>query len=82
MYDADNSKLICLFLVFLFFLLFSENINICPECGSDHVVQLASQSTPYSSTPIHRSPRPDSGDEHLDITQSTQGANKVGRSEQ
>ncbi|XP_041822149.1 serine/threonine-protein kinase 11-interacting protein isoform X2 [Chelmon rostratus] len=53
-----------------------ENINICPECGSDHVVQLASQSTPYSSTPIHRSPRPDSGDEHLDITQSTQGANK------
>uniref|UniRef100_A0A8C9XT53 Serine/threonine-protein kinase 11-interacting protein n=1 Tax=Sander lucioperca TaxID=283035 RepID=A0A8C9XT53_SANLU len=49
-------------------------INICPECGSDHVVQLAGQSTPYSSTPIRRSPRPESGDDHLDINQS---ANKV-----
>ncbi|XP_078099705.1 serine/threonine-protein kinase 11-interacting protein isoform X7 [Sander vitreus] len=46
------------------------NSNICPECGSDHVVQLAGQSTPYSSTPIRRSPRPESGDDHLDINQS------------
>ncbi|XP_039997864.1 serine/threonine-protein kinase 11-interacting protein isoform X2 [Xiphias gladius] len=50
--------------------------NICPECGSDHVVQLAGQSTPYSSTPIHRSSRPNSEDDHLNITQSTHSANK------
>ncbi|KAG7239293.1 hypothetical protein INR49_029258 [Caranx melampygus] len=50
--------------------------NICPECGSDHVVQLAVQSTPYSSTPIHRPSRPDSEDYHLDITQSTHSATK------
>uniref|UniRef100_A0A4W6F133 Serine/threonine-protein kinase 11-interacting protein n=1 Tax=Lates calcarifer TaxID=8187 RepID=A0A4W6F133_LATCA len=52
-------------------------INICPECGSDHVVQLAGLSTPYSSTPIHRPSRPDSEDDHLDVTQSTCSANKV-----
>uniref|UniRef100_A0A3B4WVV2 Serine/threonine-protein kinase 11-interacting protein n=1 Tax=Seriola lalandi dorsalis TaxID=1841481 RepID=A0A3B4WVV2_SERLL len=52
-------------------------INICPECGSDHVVQLAVQSTPYSSTPIHRPSRPDSEDDHLDITQSTRSVTKV-----
>ncbi|XP_044043779.1 serine/threonine-protein kinase 11-interacting protein isoform X2 [Siniperca chuatsi] len=52
------------------------NSNICPECGSDHVVQLAGQSTPYSSTPIHCSSRPDSEDDHLDITQSTRSVNK------
>ncbi|XP_034720239.1 serine/threonine-protein kinase 11-interacting protein isoform X2 [Etheostoma cragini] len=46
------------------------NNNICPDCGSDHVVQLAGQSSPYSSTPIQRSPRPESGDDHLDIDQS------------
>ncbi|XP_008299492.1 serine/threonine-protein kinase 11-interacting protein [Stegastes partitus] len=47
--------------------------HICPECGSDHVVQVAGQSAPYSSTPI-RSSRPDSDDDHLDITQSTRSA--------
>ncbi|XP_070786725.1 serine/threonine-protein kinase 11-interacting protein [Enoplosus armatus] len=52
------------------------NCNICPECGSDHVVQLAGQSSPYSSTPIRRSSRPDREDGHLDVTQSTQSANK------
>ncbi|XP_018516543.1 serine/threonine-protein kinase 11-interacting protein isoform X2 [Lates calcarifer] len=52
------------------------NSNICPECGSDHVVQLAGLSTPYSSTPIHRPSRPDSEDDHLDVTQSTCSANK------
>ncbi|XP_032362495.1 serine/threonine-protein kinase 11-interacting protein isoform X2 [Etheostoma spectabile] len=46
------------------------NNNICPDCGSDHVVQLAGQSSPYSSTPNQRSPRPESGDDHLDIDQS------------
>ncbi|KAI3366106.1 hypothetical protein L3Q82_009934, partial [Scortum barcoo] len=52
------------------------NNNICPECGSDHVVELAGRSTSFTSTPIHRSSRPDSEDDHLDITQSTQSANK------
>ncbi|XP_060888124.1 serine/threonine-protein kinase 11-interacting protein isoform X2 [Labrus mixtus] len=50
--------------------------NICPDCGSDHVVQLASQPTPYTSTPIRQSSRPDSEDDHLDITQSTRSVNK------
>ncbi|KAM7375280.1 hypothetical protein PAMA_014398 [Pampus argenteus] len=52
------------------------NTDICPECGSDHVVQLAGQSTPYSSTPIHRPSRPEHDDDHLDITQSPCSANK------
>uniref|UniRef100_UPI0037E8D0BE serine/threonine-protein kinase 11-interacting protein n=1 Tax=Semicossyphus pulcher TaxID=241346 RepID=UPI0037E8D0BE len=47
------------------------NGNICPECGSDHVVQLAGQPAPQSSTPIRHSSRPDSEDDHLDMTQST-----------
>ncbi|XP_020497825.2 serine/threonine-protein kinase 11-interacting protein isoform X1 [Labrus bergylta] len=50
--------------------------NICPDCGSDHVVQLASQPTPYTSTPIRQSSRPDSEDDHLDTTQSTRSVNK------
>ncbi|XP_049611417.1 serine/threonine-protein kinase 11-interacting protein isoform X2 [Syngnathus scovelli] len=29
----------------------------CPECGSDHLIQLAGQSFPYSSTPIQRPSR-------------------------
>ncbi|XP_045915214.1 serine/threonine-protein kinase 11-interacting protein isoform X2 [Micropterus dolomieu] len=44
------------------------NCNICPECGSDHVVQLASQSTPYSSTPIHCSSKQQ--DEYTDASSS------------
>ncbi|XP_070711928.1 serine/threonine-protein kinase 11-interacting protein isoform X3 [Pempheris klunzingeri] len=48
------------------------NSNVCPDCGSDHVVQLAGQSAPYSSTPIHHSLRPDSEDSRLNITQSKQ----------
>ncbi|XP_029302086.1 LOW QUALITY PROTEIN: serine/threonine-protein kinase 11-interacting protein [Cottoperca gobio] len=52
------------------------NLNICPECGSDHVIQLARQSTPYCSTPIQRSSRPESEDDHLDTNQSTRSANK------
>ncbi|KAM7365656.1 hypothetical protein PAMP_016571 [Pampus punctatissimus] len=52
------------------------NTDICPECGSDHVVQLAGQSTPYSSTPIHRPSRLECEDDHLDITQSPRRANK------
>ncbi|XP_035808042.1 serine/threonine-protein kinase 11-interacting protein isoform X2 [Amphiprion ocellaris] len=50
--------------------------QICPECGSDHVVQVTGHSAPYSSTPIHRSSRLDSENDHLDITQSTCSANK------
>lgn len=49
--------------------------QICPECGSDHVVQVAVQSSPYSSTPIQRSSRPDSEDDR-DITESMQSAYK------
>ncbi|XP_024144725.1 serine/threonine-protein kinase 11-interacting protein [Oryzias melastigma] len=44
--------------------------QICPECGSDHVVQVAAQSAPYCSTPIRRPSRPDSEDERLESTQS------------
>lgn len=50
--------------------------HVCPECGSDHVVQLAGHSAPCSSTPIQRSSRPESEDDHLDINQSTRSANK------
>lgn len=61
------------------FCFFPGNNNICPECGSDHVVQLAGQSAPYCSTPIKRSLRPDSEDEQLDIIQNMQSATKVFR---
>ncbi|CAJ1086801.1 serine/threonine-protein kinase 11-interacting protein isoform X3 [Xyrichtys novacula] len=50
--------------------------NICPDCGSDHVVQLASQSAPHTSTPIRNSSRPDSEDDHLDLNQSFPSLNK------
>ncbi|XP_019128793.2 serine/threonine-protein kinase 11-interacting protein isoform X2 [Larimichthys crocea] len=50
--------------------------NICPECGSDHVVQLAGQSTPYCSTPIRQSSRPDSEDDRLNRTQSARSISK------
>lgn len=50
--------------------------QICPECGSDHVVQVAVQTSTYSSTPIQRSFRADSDDDHRDITVSMQSANK------
>uniref|UniRef100_A0A4W5PIY4 Serine/threonine kinase 11 interacting protein n=1 Tax=Hucho hucho TaxID=62062 RepID=A0A4W5PIY4_9TELE len=42
---------------------------ICPECGSDHVVQLAGQSAPSTSTPVHTpvhgSPCRDGTDRHF-----------------
>ncbi|KAM9836279.1 serine/threonine-protein kinase 11-interacting protein isoform 2-T2 [Aulostomus maculatus] len=52
--------------------------DICPECGSDHVVELVGRSPPYSSTPVPRASRPESEDDHLDITQSTRSATKEG----
>ncbi|KAM3585336.1 uncharacterized protein V6R79_014870 [Siganus canaliculatus] len=53
------------------------NRNICPECGSDHVVQLAGRSSPYSSTPIHHLSRPSSVEDHLDVSpRCTEKANK------
>ena len=61
----------------IFGCLLPGNANICPECGSDHVVQLAGQAAPCCSTPIRCSSRPDSEDDRLDITQSTRSANKV-----
>ncbi|XP_029942141.1 serine/threonine-protein kinase 11-interacting protein [Salarias fasciatus] len=37
-----------------------EKADICPECGGDHVVQVALQSAPpYSSTPVHQSSEDD-----------------------
>ncbi|XP_041638092.1 serine/threonine-protein kinase 11-interacting protein isoform X2 [Cheilinus undulatus] len=50
--------------------------NVCPDCGSDHIVQLAAQSSPYTSTPIRHTSRPDSEDDHLEKTQSTRSINK------
>uniref|UniRef100_A0A8C7CQW9 Serine/threonine-protein kinase 11-interacting protein n=1 Tax=Oncorhynchus kisutch TaxID=8019 RepID=A0A8C7CQW9_ONCKI len=42
-----------------------EDTVICPECGSDHVVQLAGQSAPSTSTPVHGSPCQDGTDRHF-----------------
>uniref|UniRef100_A0A674B741 Serine/threonine-protein kinase 11-interacting protein n=1 Tax=Salmo trutta TaxID=8032 RepID=A0A674B741_SALTR len=46
-----------------------EDTVICPECGSDHVVQLAGQSAPSTSTPVHTpvhgSPCQDGTDRHF-----------------
>ncbi|KAK1876486.1 Serine/threonine-protein kinase 11-interacting protein [Dissostichus eleginoides] len=52
------------------------DINICPECGSDHVVHVDGQSTPYSSTPNKHSSRPESEDDLLHVIHSTRNANK------
>uniref|UniRef100_A0A3Q1K221 Serine/threonine-protein kinase 11-interacting protein n=1 Tax=Anabas testudineus TaxID=64144 RepID=A0A3Q1K221_ANATE len=49
----------------------------CPECDSDHVVQLAGQTTPYSSTPIHHSSVPNSENDYLDTAQSIYSSNKA-----
>lgn len=46
-------------------------VTICPECGSDQVVQLAGPSGPYSSTPINNSSIQDS-DINVPINQSLQ----------
>lgn len=62
----------------MFFSLFSGRGHTCPECGSDHVVQIADQSTPpYSSTPIYSQSRPDVEDDLLDGTHTSRSANKV-----
>ncbi|XP_041834979.1 serine/threonine-protein kinase 11-interacting protein isoform X2 [Melanotaenia boesemani] len=50
--------------------------HICPECGSDHVVQVVDQSAPYSSTPIHGSPNPDAENNLPDNIQINLGSNK------
>uniref|UniRef100_A0A8C8LWU6 Serine/threonine-protein kinase 11-interacting protein n=1 Tax=Oncorhynchus tshawytscha TaxID=74940 RepID=A0A8C8LWU6_ONCTS len=42
-----------------------EDTVICPECGSDHVVQLAGQSAPSTSTPVHGSPCQEGTDRHF-----------------
>ncbi|XP_029373296.1 serine/threonine-protein kinase 11-interacting protein isoform X2 [Echeneis naucrates] len=52
--------------------------DICPECGSDHVVQLADPSTLYSSTPVDQPSRPNSEDECLYKTRITRGPTKDG----
>ncbi|XP_072235448.1 serine/threonine-protein kinase 11-interacting protein [Leuresthes tenuis] len=50
--------------------------RLCPECGSDHVVQVIDPAAARSSTPIYRSSRPDSEDDQLDVNQTTCSANK------
>lgn len=52
-----------------FFLIGS--VTICPECGSDQVVQLAGPPGPYSSTPMNNSSIQDS-DINVPINQSLQ----------
>lgn len=47
------------------------SVTICPECGSDQVVQLAGPPGPYSSTPINDSSIQDS-DINVPISQSLQ----------
>ncbi|KAG7503586.1 hypothetical protein JOB18_041325 [Solea senegalensis] len=51
--------------------------HICPQCGSDHVVERTGQPTPYSSTPINYSPLLESEDDHLHISQSSRSVHKV-----
>lgn len=51
-------------------------MTVCPECGSDQVVQLAGQPGPYSSTLINNSSIQDS-DISLQISQSLQEVSKV-----
>lgn len=50
--------------------------STCPDCGSDHVVQLADPAAPYSSTPVDDPPAPDSEDDRLDGTVGSVNANK------
>lgn len=56
---------------------FSFTGYFCPECGSDHVVQLGGQTTPYSSTPIHHSLVSSSENDHFDTAQTIYSANKA-----
>ncbi|TNN70296.1 Serine/threonine-protein kinase 11-interacting protein [Liparis tanakae] len=53
-----------------------EDSHICPQCGSDHVVQLAGQSTPFCSTPIQNSSMLESEGDHVDGNQSARHANE------
>ncbi|XP_056286828.1 serine/threonine-protein kinase 11-interacting protein isoform X3 [Pseudoliparis swirei] len=53
-----------------------EDSHICPQCGSDHVVQLAGQSTPFCSTPIQNSSMLESEGDHVDVNQSARHANE------
>ncbi|KAM9828882.1 serine/threonine-protein kinase 11-interacting protein isoform 1-T1 [Syngnathus typhle] len=41
----------------------------CPECGSDHLIQLVGQSFPYCSTPIQRPSR--TTDEDMELNRSS-----------
>ncbi|KAJ8416709.1 hypothetical protein AAFF_G00325870 [Aldrovandia affinis] len=43
---------------------------ICPECGSDHVVQLAGQSAPSTSTPLQCSSEEDDGSQRFSFNGS------------
>ncbi|KAF3688448.1 Serine/threonine-protein kinase 11-interacting protein [Channa argus] len=53
------------------------NNYFCKGCGSDHVVQLAGQTTPYSSTPLYHSSLPNNDDDHLDMSPSVRSVDKA-----
>lgn len=59
-----------------FFSPLTGSVTLCPECGSDQVVQLAGQPGPYSSVPINNSLVQDS-DINLQISRSLQEVSKV-----
>lgn len=59
-----------------FFLSLAGSVTLCPECGSDQVVQLAGQPGPNNSIPINNSSIQDS-DISLQISQSLQEVSKV-----
>ncbi|XP_061686534.1 serine/threonine-protein kinase 11-interacting protein isoform X3 [Syngnathoides biaculeatus] len=48
-----------------------RNCDNCPECGSDHLIQVAAQSFPYSSTPIQRPSRPSSVEKKVNSSMSS-----------
>ncbi|XP_007567647.1 serine/threonine-protein kinase 11-interacting protein isoform X2 [Poecilia formosa] len=55
----------------------SGAVCVCPECGSDHVVQVAHQAAPCSSTPISGSPRLRHELQPLDFPQSAGSAEQL-----
>ncbi|PWA32146.1 hypothetical protein CCH79_00013354, partial [Gambusia affinis] len=56
----------------------SGAVCVCPECGSDHVVQVAHQAAPCSSTPISGSPLLGHELQPLDFPQSAGSAEQLG----
>ncbi|KAK2857023.1 hypothetical protein Q5P01_005758 [Channa striata] len=55
------------------------NYYFCKECGSDHVIQVAGQTTPYSSTPVYHSSLPNSEDDRLNTSHSIQSLDRTNK---